>query len=247
MKCAWTFLFLLSGQLWATPTLVIYTQDLEPYHFIQDGRPGGMNYQLISQALDDEGIQYRMEKINWARAVVLVNKTPNTALLTLPRNIHRENQFKWVGPLVSSQPYFYRLRQRQDIDVRTLNDAIKLRIAVVRNGEWHQRLLALGMQEGELLYPVARISDTYSMVFMERVELIPGSDLTMPYMARDAGYDAEQLEPAMALPRRSTGNHLALNPDASDELVERLNKRVELLKAEGLIQQLKRQYALLVD
>lgn len=243
MKCLWgLLLILLCGQAQATPELVIYTQNLEPYHYMEDGKPRGINYELVRRALDDEGIRYRIERINWARAVKLVQETPNTALLTLPRNIHRETQFKWVGPLLSSQPYFYRLKQNDEIQLTTLNDAVKLRIAVVRNGEWHQRLLALGMNEGELLFPVTHISDTYNMLFMGRVELIPGSDITMPFMAQEAGYGAELLSPALTLPKRSIGNHLAFNINTDEHLVRRLNRRIEQLKEQGLLDKLKSSY-----
>lgn len=245
MKCICSlFLALLCGQAQALPELVIYTQNLEPYHYMEEGEPRGINYELVRQALEQEGVNYRVERVNWARAVKLVQDTPNTALLTLPRNIHRETQFKWVGPLLSSQPYFYRLKQNEEVQLSTLNDALSLRIAVVRNGEWHQRLLALGMNEGELLFPVTHISDTYNMLFLGRVELIPGSDITMPFMAREAGYGAELLTPALALPKRSIGNHLALNTHADAQLVQRLNQRIELLKAQGLLHKLKNQYQL---
>lgn len=215
--------------------LLLLSHHFPPYNFIQEDKFVGINTDIISQILEAEDIAFRIEDINWARAQQIVQSTPGTALLAAGRNAEREHKYAWVGPLVSSTPYLFKLSSRNDVSVKSLADLKFYRIALTRRGVMVPTFLKLGLSAPENLVFVAGAEETYGMLFQQRVDLIIGSDLTMPYNLHNLGYELNALEAAIQIDFKGAGNHLALHKSYSPERIERLNARIKKMWDSGEI------------
>ncbi|BDX05481.1 hypothetical protein MACH26_10020 [Planctobacterium marinum] len=174
-----------------------------------------------------------------------MQSTPDTALLAAGRNVEREHQYAWVGPLVSSTPYLFKLSSREDVSVSSFADLKFYRIGLTRRGVMVPTFKKLGLKVPENLILVSGAEETYGMLFQKRVDLILGSDLTMPYNLRNLGYELDALEPVIQIDYEGSGNHLALHKSYSAESIERLNARIKKMWNSGEIEGIIDSYRLL--
>lgn len=224
--------------------LLLLTHDFPPYNFTKDNKFIGINTEIISQVLEQEKLAFKIESINWARAQQIVQTTPNTALLAAGRSAAREEQYAWVGPLVSSTSYLFKLSAREDVVVNSLADLELYRIALTRRGVMVPTFKSLGLSEPDNLTLVADAQDTYRMLVQQRVDLILGSDLTTPYNLRKLGYDLAAIEPVIPIDYKGMGNHLALHKSYSPKNIVRLNARVKSMWESGEVDKIIDRYRL---
>lgn len=244
--CLWFYLLtmLLNPRVAMANELLLLTHDFPPYTFVQNEQFVGINTDIISKVLQEENIAFRIESINWARAQRIVQNTPNTALLAAGRSKAREEKYAWIGPLVSSTSYLFKLASRKDIAVRTEKDLELYRIVLVRKGVMVDTFEDMGLTAPDNLLLISNASDRFKMIFQNRADLFLGSDITTPYNVRDAGYDLAAIEPVFKLETHGIANHLAVNKDFSPELIQRCNARIQKLWANGYIQQVIENYRL---
>lgn len=224
--------------------LLLLTHEFPPYTFTQDNEFVGINTEIISEVLTEENVAFRIESINWARAQRIVETTPNTALLAAGRSKVRENKYAWIGPLVSSSSYLFKLASRKDIVINSLSDLELYRIVLVRRGVMVDTFEEMGLTAPDNLILISNASDRYKILFQKRADLLLGSDLTTPYNVRNAGYDLSAIEPVIELETNGVANHLAVNKDLSPELIEKCNQRIKALWETGYIAQVIERYRL---
>lgn len=224
--------------------LLLLSHDFPPYSYYKDGQYVGINTDIIVRVLEQENIPFIIESINWARAQQIVQSTPNTALLAAGRSKDREDKYAWVGPLVSSTPFLFKLSNRTDIVVDSLQDLELYRIALTRHGVMVPTFEKMGLTAPKNLVFVASARDTYRMLFQSRADFILGSDLTTPYNVRRLGYDLSVIEPVIKIDYEGTGNHLALNKNYSPDIIARANARIQMMRETGEIARITDRYRL---
>lgn len=245
LYCRLTILCLFMPALCAhADELLMLTHDFPPYNFRNDGMFVGINTEIITQVLKQENIPYKIENINWARAQKIVQSTPNTALLSAGRSKVREDKYAWIGPLVSSGSFLYKLTSRSDIKVDSFDDLKRYRIAITRSGVMVDKFQSIGLYEPKNLLLLSKATDTYRALFRQRADFIIGSDLTTPYNLRALGYDLSAIEAEFEVTVHSVRNYLAVHKDFSPELIERCNKLIGEMEASGEIQRIIEKYRL---
>lgn len=234
------FLFSMLLPAWSSlcEELLMLTHDFPPYTYIEKGKLQGINTDIIKKVLEEENIPYTIEVINWARAQKIVQSTPNTGLLAAGRSAVREEKYQWIGPLVSSTPYLFKLANRGDVVVETEEDLKLYRIALTRRGVMVDIFEKMGLSAPKNLILVSNATDTYKRLFQNRVELILGSDLTTPYNVRKLGYDLSAIQPVFKMKYDGIRNYLAVNKTFSPELIERCNARINSMWESGAIDQI---------
>lgn len=224
--------------------LLILSHDFPPYNFQKDDKFIGINTEIITKVLTEENVSHRIEIINWARAQRIVQTTPNTALLAAGRSKVRENKYAWIGPLVSSSPYLFKLASRKDIVVNTMADLVNYRIVLVRSGVMVDTFEGMGLTAPDNLLLISKSSDTYKMLFQKKADLLLGSDLTTPYRVAFAGYKMSDIERVIEFDPHGVQNYLAVNKDFSPDVIKLVNKRIKALHDSGHVAQIIEKYRL---
>jgi len=213
--------------------LTINTEPMLPYNFISDKNEiVGINVDIVKAILKKSKIDYKIEVYPWVRAYQKTLKKNDHGLISTARTPKREPLFKWVGPLASGRGYLYKLKNREDIKLKTLNDAKQYSVAVVRGGVYQAIFEDLGFKVGENLIQFSYSKQYFQPFLLGKVDLILGSDIVLPHMLQKIDISMELVEPAVKMIDTS-GNYLALNKSTPDEIVEKLNKELQKLKDSG--------------
>ncbi len=86
-----------------------------------------------------------------ARAYHGMEKDPNTQMISLLRSKEREGAFVWIGKTYKAEAHLVDLSRHQGIQIATLQDACRYRVATIRGCHSEMFLRENGFSENENL------------------------------------------------------------------------------------------------
>ena len=125
-------------------TIQIVTTDFPPYAYKKDGKMVGLATEVLQAILADLGMNIKIRQYPWARAYKMATEEKNVLIYTLARTPVREGKFHFIGEVAPRVVYFFKLKSRNDIQIRSLKELKKYKIGVVNDFAMHKRLKALG-------------------------------------------------------------------------------------------------------
>lgn len=151
--------------------LKIVAEDYPPFEYEEGGKIKGFTVEIIQTLLSKTGHQGKFHIFSWARAEKIVLEEKNVLIHTLTRSEKRENQYKWVGPISPREVYFFKLKERKDIQINVLADAKKYHAGTVNGQSSTGYLISKGFVEGKHLFSVERDSQNVRKLYLGRIEL----------------------------------------------------------------------------
>lgn len=208
--------------------LKIYTENSPPSNYLENGRLKGISVDIVREILRRLNMPDDIQIVPWARGYTLALTQPNVALFSTTRLPQREKLFKWVGPLYSQTWGFY-ARKDSDLNLTSLEQAKTVsRIGTYYKDAKEQYLLANGFRN--LVSTNKNVSNIRHL--MEgTIDMWASSDFNMPYLARQAGVDPDQLE--LVLPFKRVKNYIAFSIESPETLVTQWQQTLDELKDDG--------------
>ncbi|GAA0350017.1 ABC transporter substrate-binding protein [Bowmanella denitrificans] len=232
-----------TGSLWAAPAQIkVYTEHFPPYQFMHKDKVVGINAELVMSVCQAAKVHCELELLPWKRSLQLTQSQPMSGLISTARNPQREEQFKWVGPLVNSTSYLYKLKHRTDIELTDLHDAARFTIGIQPNDIYESILLRHGFTKGKNLLNVSYKNADMQLFVQGKLDLIIGSPLTLFYQVEPTGFALDDLVETIEFPLGAIGNYMALNKAFPVDLQQRLQEQVDKSRASGEIDNLIRKY-----
>ncbi|GAB3036808.1 ABC transporter substrate-binding protein [Bowmanella dokdonensis] len=222
--------------------MTVYTEHFPPYQFVHKNRVVGINADIVRRMCQKVEAECRFELLPWQRAYQNVQQDRAGGLISTARSDDREQQFQWVGPLVKSTSYLYKLRQREDIQLVNLADATRFTIGIPPNDVYEAILIQHGFEKGRNLLNVSYKHADMKLFALGKLDLIVGSPLTLHYQVQATGFALEDLVPALEFPLPVKGNYLALNLAFPKPLKQQLQQALDHMNDEGVVQQIIEQY-----
>lgn len=230
-----------ADKVWNEPVLHFYSEHFPPYNFEQQGVAKGINAEIILRMCEVAAVHCDIRFYPWLRAVENAQKDPRGGLFSMVKTQKRAPLFHWVGPLASSQSYFYKLKKRTDIRLTSLEDAKHFGVAVANGDIYQEQLLDQGFVRGKNLLDFPTKSAPIEMFLKGKVDLIIGSEIVMP--AWLAPHKASMADVEQVLELRDLGNnYLALNLKVNADVRTRLQLALDELKASGEYQRIIERY-----
>ena len=215
----------------------VVTEDTS-YSYLENGRVAGPASAVVEATLQRAGLKdYSHALYPWARAYDMALQQPDVLIYLIARTEAREPLFKWVGEVTRIDYHLYRLRARQDIQVRTLEDAQQYSIGVLRDDVRQKYLRTQGFSK---LVVSAHNRDNFQKLLNEQIDLVPMPAGDVAMLCQDARIDCTRLEPIYTLDAISMGLYLAYSLATGDETVTRTRAAFDSLKAEGQVSRLLR-------
>ncbi|MFW5498154.1 MULTISPECIES: substrate-binding periplasmic protein [unclassified Maridesulfovibrio] len=212
--------------------LTVLTEDWPPYSYESDGRVEGLSTDLVVQTLSRAGLEYSLRIKPWKRAYKETLRKKSTLLYTTSRTEQREKMFKWVGPLFPRKIVLYRLKKNKHIVVNSFDDLRKYKIGVLRGGSVEEILKARGFELGCNYDEATTNKQNILKLFLNRIDLIPGSEVTMAHRMKSTSHRFSDLEKAFVLVDQG-GYYIAINKETPDDVVKRIQGAFDSLVAEG--------------
>lgn len=224
--------------------LTLLTENFPPYNFGSRDNVVGINAELLSRACYIAKVSCTFELLPWKRAFKIASTEQNRGVFSTARMPNREDGFIWVGPIVSSNGCFYRLKSRKDIVVTNAESLKNYTVGIARGDTYETVLKRMGFQEGENFLTFANKHDDSKMFRLGRMDLMIGSSLTLASQLHEAGLNIEDVVPVLAFEDATLGgNFLALNKESNVAVAESLQRALDLLKQNGEIETIVSRYA----
>ncbi len=217
------------------PKLVIYTESFAPYNFQNEaGQLAGINHDIVKDACDRAALECEFIMLPWKRAYQLVQNNPHSAIISLAKTQERIPLFEWVGPLVSSQTYFFKLKTSDHIVMNDISQAKNYSLGIVRGDIYEMLVRRLGFVADKNLLLFSEADSFMRLFFKKRIDLIIGSDFTIGHQTEPFGYSRDDVVKLKQIHvDELKGNYIGFNKAASPVVVERFNQALKQLKAES--------------
>jgi polar amino acid transport system substrate-binding protein len=211
--------------------LTLITENAPPNSFIENDRLTGRAVEIVQAVLKEIGMEgHRINMYPWARGYMMLETKKNIALFSTSRTQHRENLFKWAGPISDNEVNLYKLKSRKDIQTSTLEDLKKYRVGSGRNDQKSQYLAAKGFE----IQLVNEDKQNIDKLFTGRVEIIPYAATRLSYDIKRYGHDPNQIEMIWNLKEISTQIYVAFSKSTDDVIVEKFQKGFDAIKKKGI-------------
>lgn len=215
--------------------LEVLTEDAPPFNMLNsEGQVTGLSTEIVQELFKRAGVDYRISLLSWKRAYVRTRNTANTALYSTTRTPEREQLFKWVGPLVTSHWALFAMAD-SPLNITELNAARHYPIGGYENDALARYLWTQGFTQLKLVH-----NERENLQRLENgsIKLWATGEHLAPYIARQEGTAALK----MLFTFREVQMSLAFHKSTPDELINRLNATLELMRKEGVIDALGAKY-----
>lgn len=215
----------------ATPAgaakLFLTTEVYPPYNLqASDGSVRGVYFDQLKIVLEDTGTSYEVAVMPWARAIALATTQAMHCVFATARTPEREKLFKWVAPIHIDRNILV-ARREANIEASGLEEARKYRVGTQRGDYTETLLQKLGFPQVDV---GADFEITLNKLQLGRIDLMPMSESTFK------GLPENTFREVITLTRQQLG--LACNKSVPDEVIAKLQARLDRLIADGTQQKI---------
>lgn len=225
----------------SNPSIVLLTENFPPYNMAKNGKNFAQNDNIEGIAVDilretfkRADISYNMTlRFPWERIYHLALENPGYGVFVTARVPEREKLFKWVGP-IGPDDWVLLARGDSPITLTSLEQARQYRV-----GAYKGDAIALSLEkQGLAPVIVLRDQDNARKLQAGQIDLWATGAPAGQFLARQVGISGFKT----VLRFHQAELYLALNKDVPDELVSKLQKALDQLRAEGVLQKISAKY-----
>lgn len=151
--------------------LQIVTEQFPPFNYRVNGVLKGASVEIIQSLLIDIKLDANISLYPWARAYEMAKHTPNVLIFSMAKTPNRLDLFQWGGAIVPVESCFFSLKSRTDIEINTIEDALKYKVITQREGSTQHTLVASNFKEGENLSSSVSATSSYLSLLSGRADL----------------------------------------------------------------------------
>jgi polar amino acid transport system substrate-binding protein len=215
----------------------LVTEEYPPVTFMKDGKPSGLVTDMVREIAARQGIPDNIRLTSWKNAYNMALLYPKVVLFSAERTPERESLFRWVGPVGKNSAVLY-ARKGSGVRISSLEEAKSVAaIGTTTNWFTEQHLKREGFSN-LLSSPDPRAN--VRQLMNGEVQLSVFTDITIPEIVRQAGYNMTDLEPVFTVGR--TYFYIALSRDTPDEVVDAWQSMLDRLKKDGTFERIYRSY-----
>ncbi|MFJ4144518.1 substrate-binding periplasmic protein [Pseudomonas sp. NPDC089734] len=222
-------------------SLVLLTENYPPYNMAVDGKNfaqedniDGISVEVVREMFKRSGIGYSMTlRFPWERIYKLALEKNGYGVFSTVRTPEREKLFKWVGPI---GPVDWVMLARDDsaITLDNLEQAEAYQVGAYKGDAVAESLIIKGFNPVLML----RDQDNPRKLVNGQIDLWATADPVGRYLARQEGIT----DLKTVLRFHSAELFLALNKGTPDEVVSRLQKSLDEMRAEGWVSKVLTRY-----
>jgi polar amino acid transport system substrate-binding protein len=222
-----SFLFCLCFANANAQTLKVVTTEFPPFQVVDGEEVSGLTTEVVRAVAEQAGFKSEIRSYPWPRAFKIAQNEANVLIYSIVRNPDREKKFKWIGVVAPYEVYLWKLAERTDIKVNSLEDAKKYSISGVHSDIKAQYLVKKGFEVGKNLNLINHDEANLRMLYSKRIDLVPADKIGFYYRTEKAGYERSKFTRLLKLDGVSDQLYLAASLTTSDLVVAKLKKALE--------------------
>ncbi len=208
--------------------LQLMTEDYPPVTYQQNGKTTGLATEIVQEILRRCGLPDNIRMTSWSSAYNMTLINPNTVLFSTERTALREKLFHWVGPIGQNTLAFY-AKKGSGIRIQSLEDAKKVK-AIATTAGWFSEQILKDAGFTNLVSSAQPTSNVVQLMNGE-VQLSVFTDLTIPSIARQAGFGVSDLEMLFAITK--TKFYIAISLGTPQKTLEQWKQTLSSMKQDG--------------
>ena len=218
--------------------LTLLTEDFPPLNYSPDGGQTvvGTSADLMREALRRSGISAALVLLPWRLAYKRAQDDKEACVFSTSRTAEREALFKWVGPLSQSQWMLY-ARADSPIAPAAALDELKKYVIGGYQGDARTQYLK---EQGFMVDEANTEPQSLKKLEAKRVDLWSATSNSGPWNAHQLGI---AIKPIIAY-QQGQASYAACNPALPDELINRLNRALDAMRADGTYRRILETYHL---
>ncbi|MCG7532539.1 transporter substrate-binding domain-containing protein [Psychrobium sp. MM17-31] len=214
----------------AEPPLLVVTEDLWPFNYLEDNQIKGSATTLVKQLLEQADMDYTLALLPWARSYQMARTKPNVMIYTINHTASRHDKFHWITHIpVKVESNFYALADHK-LAPQTKESIKQLRIAALIDSVNDAFLVR---NKFEKVSRVSRITQSVGMLKRGRVDLVISSENAILHAIRQNGLarqDIVKIDTAF-----SSKPAIAMSIQTPQAIVTKLQQTAQALhKSQGL-------------
>jgi polar amino acid transport system substrate-binding protein len=229
------------AELPADYKVVLLTENFPPFNmavddknFARDDGIDGISAEIVREMFKRAGINYSLSlRFPWDRLYKLTLDKANYGLFSTTFTPERQPLFKWVGPLAKTG-WVLLAAPGNNLELKTLKDAAQYQVGAYKNDAVSQHLESQGLKPINAL----RDQENVKKLLSGKIDLWATTDPVGRYLAKQEGVSGL----TTVLRFNDAELYLALNKDTPDEVVQRLQKALDELRAEGFVDEMTNSY-----
>lgn len=217
----------------------IVTEHLVPYQIVQGNNISGLSTEIIEATFKAANIDYQIEAHPWSLSYNHTLKEQNTCIYSIVRIPEREKLFHWIGHITTISTSLYSLKDNP-IQIETLQQAKKYKIAVIKNDVAHHYLLSQGFVENKNLYVMNNNNALLKLLAMpnRRIDLIVMNDKLLTSRL-DNNADITKYKNVFKFKDYILEFYLACSLTTEKKTVNALNQAMKSLDKQGVFSAIK--------
>ncbi|KTF16951.1 substrate-binding periplasmic protein [Pseudoalteromonas sp. H105] len=208
------------------PLLQVVTELSPPNQTRINNEVAGHSTDIVKRILAEAELDASFSIYPWARAYKLASKFDNTLIYSLARTPEREMLFHWVGPVAQFKLGFVKLSERRDIEITSIAEAKKYKVAVQR----HDLAFQVLSKHGFDLLITSDIRKSYHLLLAKKVDLIIDDKNYLPAMGEQLAIDHGKLSFIYAIDELAVFGYLAANINTEAKIVGALKSAFNEVK-----------------
>lgn len=211
----------------AQHTIKVVTEEWPPYNYTNsEGKLTGIATQIVKEVLQEAELDYIIGVYSWGRAFTMARDNKNTLLYTVYKVGDRLDKFQWVCPLIQTKGVaIYALADREDIQLKSLNDAKQYTIGTIQYGGGYDLLMHAGFEPGKHIDVATDELANIRKLLRKRVDLIIQEVEPLKLRLNKLGLPASSVKRVYSvLPDGDQSGCMAFSKDTSKEIVDKVRK-----------------------
>lgn len=198
----------------------IYTDNDPPYVVIENNIiTGGSTVDKMLKVLKKLNLPIsKIEALPWARAYNEAKSKANTMIFPIAKTKERLKYLDFTFKIIDSKVYFYKLRTRKDIKLKSFEDAKKYSICVVLDDYRHEYLVGENFKR---LDPTTDSTRNVKKFISGRCDLIPSTEIGIESKLKSLGEKNSLVLKILELNKLDSALYAAFNKETPVKTIEK--------------------------
>ncbi|MGB5868284.1 MAG: ABC transporter substrate-binding protein [Arcobacteraceae bacterium] len=226
--------------IFAEDTIQPLTEIWTPYQMESKEGLTGISVDLVKEIQKRVGNNKKIELTTWNRAYHITQNKQGYALFLTTRSQQRENLFRWVGPISSMKLVFFKNKKRDDLKIKTLDDAKKVHsIVVAKKTIAHEKLLEYGFTNLEVN---SLANNSFTKLREDKIDLYPIEYDAFMYKLKNMKLENEIVPVQMKDPIYESQLYIAFHKDTDESIIQNWQKALDDMKKDGTYKKILNKY-----
>jgi polar amino acid transport system substrate-binding protein len=218
-----------ADEAFSAKDLTYITEQFPPYNYLDDGKLQGISVDLLEMAWDRMDANLNKSAIRilpWKAGYQEALEKNNTVLFSTARLPHREQLFKWAGPIGPIRNVLLAKKDR-NISIATQEDLKKYKIAAISDDSAVQMLLDSGFPREDLVLENAS-RPIIEMLQNGSIDAWAYGDVAGIWLIQEAGANPSDFKAAYELGQ--TDYYYAFNRGVPDFTIQSFQAAIDYIK-----------------